>query len=587
MCKIKKITSTERSSPATCKSALYDGNGLNFLLSILGIACKASAMLGFSVFTQKVIDTISGERSSTVPYLLLCAATCIGCLLTGAVLEYIFWTAFRSRALTQYRAHVCAKILGKDIAAFRQESSANYTSAISNDLNQIRMNYLEQLPYAAELLFSFIGTVILMLRYDIKLALIAFSVSLLPILLSSFRMKQIEECESNMALANSRFLGAFAEVLQGFRSIKSVKAERAVVQKLEHVNADASAAFSRREHAEISVAYIASLVGHLAQIVFFFAALFLAKSGEGISVGMIVVFVQLMRNISQLGISMPELIANIKASRKLMQNHDCFLASHRAQGRTALVTCCDRIEVEQVSVDYGNTKKILSDISFSLPANGCYAIIGESGSGKTSLLNLLAGSMREYTGYIRYDGSDIGDISNESLFDLISVIQQEVFIFDASIRDNITMFGSCSEEELYDAIRKAGLAALTEQKGLDYLCGENGKLLSGGERQRIGIARSILKKNKVLLLDEATSALDAHTGYQVIDTVQKMEATTRIVVTHDIYPELMERFDCVFVLKDGRVAESGKFSELLARKGVCWSLVNKTTKADCPLDQST
>ena len=260
-----------------------------------------------------------------------------------------------------------------------------------------------------------------------------------------------------------------------------------------------------------------------------------------------------------------------------MQNHDRFLASHREQGRIARVTCFDKIEVAHVSVDYGNVKKILSDISLSLPANACYAIIGESGSGKTSLLNLLSGSMRDYTGSIRYDGLDIRDISNDSLFDLISLIQQEVFIFDASIRDNITMFTPYPEEELYDAIRKAGLSALTEQKGLDYLCGENGKLLSGGERQRIGIARSILKKNKVLLLDEATSALDARTSYQVIDTVQKMEATTRIVVTHDIYPELMERFDCVFVLKDGRVAESGKFDELLARKGVCWALVNKTT----------
>ena len=287
-----------------------------------------------------------------------------------------------------------------------------------------------------------------------------------------------------------------------------------------------------------------------------------------------------MRNISQLGISMPELMANIKASRKLIQNHDKFLASHREQGRIARVTCFDKIEVAHVSVDYGNAKKILSDISLSLPANACYAIVGESGSGKTSLLNLLSGSMRDYTGSIRYDGLDIRDISNDSLFDLISVIQQEVFIFDASIRDNITMFGSCSEEELYDAIRKAGLSALTEQKGLDYLCGENGKLLSGGERQRIGIARSILKKNKVLLLDEATSALDVQTGYQIIDTVQKMGSATRIVVTHDIYPELMERFDCVFVLKDGQLAESGKFGELLARKGACWSLVNKTTKGD-------
>lgn len=537
-------------------------------------------MLGFSVFTQKVIDSISGERSSTVPYLLLCATACIGCLLIGAVLEYLFWTAFRSRALACYREHVLAQILRKDIGAFRKESSATYTSAVSNDLNRIRMNYLESIPYIAELSFGFVGTVVIMLRYDLKLALIAFAVSLLPVLISSFRMKQIEECEGNMALANSRFLGAFAEVLQGFRSIKSIKAEKAVAEKLLHVNKAASAAFSQREHVEISVAYIASLTGHLAQLVFFFAALFLAKGGEGISIGMIVAFVQLMRNISQLGISMPELIANMKASQKLMQDHDTFLASHQAQGKSAVVTCCDKIEVAHVSVDYGNTRKVLNDISILLPANGCYAIIGESGSGKSTLLNLLSGSMRDYTGQLRYDGLDIGDISNESLFDLISVIQQEVFIFDASIRDNITMLSSYPEEELTGAIQKAGLIELTKQKGLDYLCGENGKLLSGGEKQRIGIARSILRNNKVLLLDEATSALDARTGYQVIDTVQKMEATTRIVVTHDIYPELMERFDCVFVLKDGQLAESGKFGELLARKGACWSLVNKTTKGD-------
>nr|WP_314982348.1 ABC transporter ATP-binding protein [uncultured Stomatobaculum sp.] len=578
MCKSKKKTATGRSAPATCKSALYEGNRRNVIFSMLGMAFKASAALGFSVFTQKVIDTISAEHIHSIPYLLFCAAACVGCLIIGALLEYIFWTAFRSRALACYREHVLAQILRKDIGAFRKESSATYTSAVSNDLNRIRMNYLESIPYIAELSFGFVGTVVIMLRYDLKLALIAFAVSSLPVLISSFRMKQIEECEGNMALANSRFLGAFAEVLQGFRSIKSIKAEKAVAEKLLHVNKAASAAFSQREHVEISVAYTASLTGHLAQLVFFFAALFLAKGGEGISIGMIVAFVQLMRNISQLGISMPELMANMKASQKLMQDHDSFLASHQAQGKSAVVTCCDKIEVAHVSVDYGNTQKVLNDISLLLPANGCYAIIGESGSGKSTLLNLLSGSMRDYTGQLRYDGLDISDISNESLFDLISVIQQEVFIFDASIRDNITMFGSYPEEELTGAIQKAGLTELTKQKGLDYLCGENGKLLSGGEKQRIGIARSILRNNKVLLLDEATSALDARTGYQVIDTVQKMEATTRIVVTHDIYPELMERFNCVFVLKDGQLAESGKFGELLAGKGACWSLVNKTTK---------
>lgn len=563
-----------------CKTSLYDGNAWDFVLSLVGIAFKAVAALGFSVFTQKILDTISSQQVSSFSYLIFFALACIVCLLIGAVLEYVFWTAFRSRALTQYREHIFRKILSKDIAAFGKENSATYTSAISNDLNQIRNNYIEALPYVAELIFSFVGTVVLMLCYDIKLAMIAFTISLLPILLSSFRLKQIEDCEEKMANANSRLLGAFAEMIQGFRSVKSMKAEKSIAKKLRRVSREASVAFSNREHVEISVAYIASLTGHLAQIVFFFAAMFLARSGEGISVGMIVVFVQLMQHISQLGITMPELIANIRASRKLMENHDQFLSVHQAHGKDAVVSCNDMIQMEHVSFGYETMEDVLRDITINFPANGCYAIIGESGSGKTTLLNLLSGSIQAYAGAINYDGLDIRDISNNSLFDLISVIQQDVFIFDATIRENITMFSDYTESELVEAVRKSGLAELIKQKGLDYPCGENGNMLSGGERQRIGIARSILKKNKVLLLDEATSALDAKTGYQIIDTIQKMGSTTRIVVTHDIHPELMNRFDCVFVLKDGQVTESGLFNDLLAQKGACWSLVNKTLKEE-------
>lgn len=558
-------------------AVLFNKNRSNLILAMLGVVFKASAVLGFSVFTQKIIDTISGQKVSTLPNLCIFALLCTISLVIGAVLEYVFWTGFRSRALTQYREHVCRKILSKEISAFGKEGSATYISLISNDLNQIRTNYIEMLPYVAELIFSFCGTVVLMLRYDVKLSLIAFVVSLLPIVLSSFRMKQIEECEVNMAEANGCFLGAFAEVIQGFRSVKSMKAENAIAIKLQRVNEAASAAFRKREHVEISVAYIASLTGHMAQLVFFFASMFLSKSGEKISVGMIVVFVQLMQHISQLGITMPELIANIKASLKLMEKHEEFLAVYQASGEAGIVSCRDEIQMEHVSAGYGSSGSVLRDISLQFHANGCYAIIGESGSGKSTLLNLLSGSIRDYSGIISYDKLSIREISNESLFELVSVIQQDVFIFDASIRDNITMFCPSSEEELREAIWKAGLTDLIEQKGLEYLCGENGNMLSGGERQRIGIARSILKKNGVLLLDEATSALDASTGYQIIDTIQRMEDTTRIVVTHDIYPELMERFDCVYVLSEGRVVERGKFKELLERKGVCWTLVNKIT----------
>ncbi len=137
------------------------------------------------------------------------------------------------------------------------------------------------------------------------------------------------------------------------------------------------------------------------------------------------------------------------------------------------------------------------------------------------------------------------------------------------------MFGSCDPALLEKAIQTAGLTETIASKGLSYRCGENGNLLSGGEKQRIGIARSILRGADVLLFDEATSALDAQTGYQIIDTVQKMHGKTRIVITHDVYADLMERFDSILVLADGKIVETGKYEELLARKGALYDLLHR------------
>ena len=128
---------------------------------------------------------------------------------------------------------------------------------------------------------------------------------------------------------------------------------------------------------------------------------------------------------------------------------------------------------------------------------------------------------------------------------------------------------------LEDAVKKAGLEELVKEKGLDYACGENGANLSGGEKQRVGIARSILLGSGVLLLDEATSALDIRTGSRLIRTVQQMEGKTRIAVTHDVYPELMDNFDRIIVLKDGQIAGQGKYSELLKTCPALQKLVNK------------
>lgn len=570
-----EITAEEIGGIRKCRDSLFLKNRKNLALSLLGCVFKTLSVLGFSAFTQKILDTVSGDQPSPIPYLILFAVGCFLCLLISAALEYFCWTAFRRQALTRYRAYFCRKVLSKDISAFGRENTGAYASAVSNDLNTIRTSYLESLPYLAELVLNFAGTVVLMLAYDVRLALIAFGVSLLPILLSSFRVNQVAECEEQLAEANGGFLSAFTEMLTGFRAVKSMRAEGSVAARLLKVNRKASDTFADREHTEISVAYIASLSGHIARIAFFFISLLLSKNDPAVTVGVIIAFTQLMSNIVQLAVTVPELLANVKAADKLMERHDGMLALSQAEGEDRAVSCGEKVEADNVSVSYGEGQEVLRNLSLSLPAGGCYAILGESGSGKTTLLNLLSGAKRDYTGSVRYDGQDIRDISGERLFELISVIHQETFLFDATIEENITLFRPVDRAVLEDAVKKAGLEELVKEKGLDYACGENGANLSGGEKQRVGIARSILLGAKVLLLDEATSALDIRTGSRLIRTVQQMEGKTRIAVTHDVYPELMDNFDRIIVLKDGQIAGQGKYSELLKTCPALQKLVNK------------
>ena len=222
---------------------------------------------------------------------------------------------------------------------------------------------------------------------------------------------------------------------------------------------------------------------------------------------------------------------------------------------------------------------ILHDINTTFDAGKKYAIVGASGSGKSTLLNLLMASHGNYSGKICYDGHEVKKISSESLYDIVSMIQQNVFVFNASIRNNITMFREFPTAEVDRAIELSGLSTLIAERGEDYLCGENGSGLSGGEKQRISIARSLLKHASVLLADEATAALDAQTAHQVTDDILSLSGVTRIVVTHTLEQAALRRYDGILVLKDGRIAESGSFDELMEQKGYFYALYTVPLRA--------
>lgn len=305
----------------------------------------------------------------------------------------------------------------------------------------------------------------------------------------------------------------------------------------------------------------------------FLVGAWLALSGKGVTAGTVLVFVELLNYVINPIAAIPTYFAQRKAAKALIEKLANALEENiREEGTIQKHTLDKGIRLDDVSFGYEEDKLILHDINFDFKVGKRYSIVGASGSGKSTLLNLLMASNNNYSGDILYDDVELKELGSESLYGMVSVVQQNVFIFNASIRDNITMFSDFPKDEVDRAINLSGLSELIEQRGEDYLCGENGSGLSGGEKQRISIARSLLKKSQVLLVDEATASLDAETAYQVSSAILGLKGVTSIVITHSLDENLLKQYDGIITLKNGSIVETGTFDELIAKKGYFYSL---------------
>ncbi len=221
-------------------------------------------------------------------------------------------------------------------------------------------------------------------------------------------------------------------------------------------------------------------------------------------------------------------------------------APEQARPLPALPVLEKEIAVEGVSFSYSE-KPVLQNVSLRFRKGGKYVIVGPSGCGKTTLLRLIAGQVGGYTGTIRFDGLDVRQYSTASRYDSIAYIDQEVRLFDGSIRENIALGREFSQQQLEDALRESALEndLARMPQGLDTMVGEGGKLLSGGQRQRIAIARALLQQRMALLVDEGTSALDQENASVIEESLLRNEKLTLIMVSHHLDPQRRQKFDQV------------------------------------------
>lgn len=471
------------------------------------------------------------------------------------VLCLIGETVFQGRTVRQInnalRRDMAVGLLRKTHQEYHKLESGEYLSQFTNDVNQI--NQLAWTPF-----FVLIGAAAqvacgIAALASIHWLLLAASLVIAVIMIFVPRLfnKQLgqvgAECSANQSDGISRIKDLLAgyDVLRFFG--KDARFITGIYRAGDQIEAAGYKLNVTKDCIGNGLAYVSALcqvsVSVLLGVLIFYGRIPLAAfMGTGnICAGVY----NGLNQISKLSVS-------FAASRPYFAKITCHAEDRQAEGKT-LRPFAHAISVEDLSFCYGE-KPILENVSFQFEKGKKYALTGPSGCGKSTLLKLLMGWLPDYTGHIYLDETDIRTVAPEQLQQQMSYIEQNVFLFNTTIRENITLGEEFPEEQLQKAVQDSALAGdlALMPDGLDTIVGEEGCNVSGGQKQRIAIARALIHKRSILLVDEGTSALDAKNADLVEKCLLANPDLTLILISHHLTPERKTQFDRVYAMEAAR-----------------------------------
>jgi ABC-type multidrug transport system fused ATPase/permease subunit len=523
-------------------------------------------------FLAGLHDALGPHRTGTIA---IAAAATVAIALLNAVSSY--YDSYLTTSVGQYLAHdlrrkVYHHLQRLSLSYYDHHKIGNILSTITDDINNVQTFFSSSLLSIVIDVTTIVGMFAVMLYLDWKFTLIAMAVTpFLLVFVQRFTRlvkkstKQVREKQSEIVSTVEESLGAI-RVIQAFAQ-GDVEEEKLARTSLASVDAALQA---RKIKALLSpVMDVVSALG-TALVLFYGASLVLA--GE-MTAGSLVIFLMYlgkmfkpMQDLAKMTNSASKAAVGMDRIQEIL---DADAQLEEAPGARPAPPLKGDIAVEHVAFGYDPGRLVLEDVHFEIPAGKMGAIVGPTGEGKSTLVNLIPRLYDPVKGAVKIDGRELRSLTLKSLRDQISYVQQETVLFNESIWQNIA-YGKpdATRDEI---VRAAELANADEfirklPQGYDTVVGERGSSLSGGQRQRIGIARAIIRNSPVLILDEATSGLDAESEALIVQALDRlMKGKTSLVIAHRL--GTIKQADRILVLKGGRIVEQGNHEELLARGG--------------------
>ena len=537
---------------------------LSALLSVLGAVC---GLVPYLMIARVAALYLGGALRPHTAFLWIAAAAAAfaaqGLLQSGSTL-LSHRCAFA--VLENIRNSVTGKMNRLSMGAVRKYSSGEYKNLVLDEVEKLEYPLAHAIPELTGNLSAFLLALLLMLRLDWRLALSALVTIPVSLLIMKAMFRGYGARYAQFMKAGDALNQTVVEYIDGINVIKIFNCADSSFARL-RTAVESYKAFTLawyRHNWPYSSANAVILPAAIAGVLP--VGLFLLGKGA-VTLPLLFLFVLLSFALIPPLVKLTEFIDNFAVIVKTEGEVHDFLAQAEPSYPTAPVALAGYdISVEKLRFSYADTL-VVDDVSAVFPAFGLTAIVGESGSGKSTLLRLIARFWDCDGGCIRIGGQDIRTLPQDQLMRLISIVDQDNFLFDGTIRENLLLGKpDAAPQELAAALTAAGCDAFVRRLpgGLDTAVGSGGGLLSGGERQRVCIARAILKNAPILLLDEPTASMDMENERLVQQALQTLvQGKTVIMVAHRL--KTVAGAHQILVMDHGRLADSGRHEELLAR----------------------
>ncbi|CEQ25906.1 ABC transporter ATP-binding protein [Paraclostridium sordellii] len=545
-----------------------------FFARVITISLVALASICFDFMMGFIVDIFSnGDVEKFIP-IIIATVTLIIVMFLAEYLDGLVMSKYIKNTVNYLRCDIFSKIISKDIKNFSLDNSGKYISILYNDVKLIEDSFLNNIFLVISSLLSFIISLCALFYISPYIVIFIVIFGILGFVIPNRLSKNLIIQKNEYSKSLEDITSITKDLFLGFEVIKCFN----ITKKMNKIFIDNSL---KVENAKRKSSILEALIKGFSlsfSVTIYLGVLILGgylMYKKNISVGTAIIIIQLSTHIVGPVKTSISLINQIKSVTLISDKIKTILDSPNENlENESLEDFKQCINVENVKFSYSKDRLALDNINLTFEKNKKYAIVGESGCGKSTLIKMIMRYYTKYEGNIVIDNKNLNSIYSSDLYKNISMIQQNVFMFDDSIKENIKLFSNHSDDEVIKSCDRAGLMGLINRlgNGIDSLVGENGNRLSGGEKQRVAIARALINKAKVLILDESTSALDNETAYNLEKSLLELKDLTMIVVTHKLIKSLLISYDEIIVMKDGKVIEIGNFEKLINLKGYFYSL---------------